>query len=395
VKYIVLIIDGAAGLPIPSRNMSTCLELAYIPNLDRMAREGLVGITRTVPQGMEPSSGCACMSIMGYDPRIYYKGRSGIEAISMGVPVLQDEVGFRCNLVSIVNGAMFDYSAGHISSDEARGLINVLQEELGSESITFYPGVGYRHLCKIKGYPEALKSDCTPPHDIPNRPIQEYLPQGSGSELLCDLMQRSVDILSNHEINKNREASGKPTANMIWLFWGSGQIPEMPRFKELHNKNAAITTSVDLLRGLAKMMDITILDIPGVTDGPDNDYNRQATDALNALRTHDLIFIHVESPDEAGHAGNIDAKVHAIERVDGEMVSKIVSYKADEIHVLALPDHPTPVEVRTHTSDPVPFILWGPGFAQSGALSFSEAEAGKTGIVIQSGHKLIKRLNSS
>ena len=252
-KYVVLIIDGAADLPIPSRNMKTCLELASIPNLDRMVREGLTGITRTVPIGMEPSSGCACMSIIGYDPQTYYKGRSGIEAISMGVPIEEDEVGFRCNLVSIVNGTMYDYSAGHIDNDEAKKLINAVQNKLGNESINFYAGVGYRHLCKIKGNSTILKSECTPPHDIPDKSINEYLPKGPGSELLRELMQRSVDILSNHEINKQRERNGKRSANMIWLFWGSGKVPDMPPFKNVYGKDAAITTSVDLLRGLAKM----------------------------------------------------------------------------------------------------------------------------------------------
>jgi len=229
-KYCVVIIDGASGWPLEERGGKTCLELAHIPNLDRLAREGSAGLVKTVPDGMEPSSACACMSIMGYDPRVYYGGRSAIEAISMGIPITEGEVGFRCNLVTVQDGIMRDYSAGHISDSEAHALVAALQEGMGDGAISFYPGIGYRHICKVKDHEDTLGASCTPPHDIPGKPIEEYLPQGPGSGLLRDLMARSVDVLRDHPVNRAREARGEPQATMIWLFWGSGRIPELPGF---------------------------------------------------------------------------------------------------------------------------------------------------------------------
>ena len=233
-KYCVLIIDGAAGWALPERGGKTCLELAHTPNLDAMAREGIVGLVRTVPQGMEPSSACACMSVLGYDPKVYYRGRSAIEAKSMGIPVADDEVVFRCNLVAVRDGKMWSYSSGHISTDEAHSLIAALNEKLGSDEVHFYPGVRYRHICKIKGREDTLLATCTPPHDIPDKPIAEFLPQGPGSDLLRELMASSEAVLKEHPVNIERQARGDIPATMIWLFWGSGRIPEMPPFKQAY-----------------------------------------------------------------------------------------------------------------------------------------------------------------
>ena len=391
-NYCVVILDGAAGWPLLERGSKTSLELAHIPNLDRMAREGILGLVTTVPDGMEPSSACACMSIMGYDPRVYYRGRSAIEAVSMGIPLNEGEVAFRCNLVSVRDGTMWDYSAGHIGDNEAHLLIDAVEESLGTDAIQFYRGVGYRHICKIKGHTETLQAVCTPPHDIPNRPIEKYLPQGQGSDVLRDLMVRSMDVLNDHPVNKAREARGETPATMIWLFWGSGEIPELPTFKENYGLDAAMTSGVDLLRGLAKMASIANLDIPGVTDGPDNDYVAQVVGAMKSLQEHDLVFIHIESPDEAGHAGDIEAKLEAIEKSDKEVIGRLLSSGGDDIRILALPDHPTPIEVRTHTAEPIPFVLWGPGLQNTGAHAFSEAEAKRTGIFIKDGHTIMRRL---
>jgi len=250
-KYCVLIIDGASGWALPERDGKTCLELAHAPNLDAMAQEGVVGLVRTVPPGMEPSSACACMSVLGYDPKVYYRGRSGIEAKSMGIPVADDEVVFRCNLVAIRDSKMWSYSSGHISTEEAHALMSTLNEKLGSDEIRFYPGVRYRHICKIKGHEDTLLATCTPPHDIPDKPIAEFLPHGPGSDLLRDLMERSEAVLKGHPVNLERQARGDIPATMIWLFWGSGQIPEMPPFKQVYGLDAAMTSGVDLLRGLA------------------------------------------------------------------------------------------------------------------------------------------------
>jgi 2,3-bisphosphoglycerate-independent phosphoglycerate mutase len=391
-KYCVLIIDGAAGWALPERGGKTCLELAHIPNLDAMAQEGIVGLVRTVPQGMEPSSACACMSVLGYDPKVYYRGRSAIEAKSMGIPVADDEVVFRCNLVAIRDGKMRSYSSGHIDTDEANALIAALNERLGSDEVRFYPGVRYRHICKIKGHDDALLAICTPPHDIPDKPIVDFLPQGPGSNLLRDLMERSKAVLEGHPVNLERQARGDIPATMIWLFWGSGRIPEMPPFKQVYGLGVAVTSGVDLLRGLARMADMAVLDIPGVTDGLDNDYVAQAVGALKALEKHDLVTIHIEAPDEAAHAGSIDDKIEAIQMVDKEVVSRICSWNPDKLRVLVLPDHPTPIKIQTHTDEPVPFVLWGSGFASNGAKRFTEAEAKNAGIFIEDGYNIITKL---
>jgi 2,3-bisphosphoglycerate-independent phosphoglycerate mutase len=391
-KYCVLIVDGAAGWALPERGGKTCLELAHIPNLDAMAQEGVVGLVRTVPEGMEPSSACACMSVLGYDPKVYYRGRSAIEAKSMGIPVADDEVVFRCNLVAVRDGKMRSYSSGHIGTDEASDLITALNEKLGSDEIRFYPGVRYRHICKIKGHDDALLAICTPPHDIPDKSVAEFLPQGPGSDLLRDLMERSKAVLEGHPVNLERQARGDIPATMIWLFWGSGRIPEMPPFKQVYGLGSAMTSGVDLLRGLARMADMAVLDIPGVTDGPDNDYVAQAVGALKALGKYDLVAIHVESPDEAAHAGSIDDKVEAIQMVDKEVVSRICSWNLDKLRFLVLPDHPTPIKIQTHTDEPVPFVLWGSGFASNGAKRFTETEAKSAGIFIEDGYNIMAKL---
>jgi 2,3-bisphosphoglycerate-independent phosphoglycerate mutase len=391
-KYCVLIIDGASGWPLPERGGKTCLELADTPNLDALAKEGLVGLTQTVPEGMEPSSACACMSLLGYDPKIYYRGRAAIEAVSMGVPIGDEEVVFRCNLVVVRDGRMWSYCAGHISTDEAEGLIEALNEKLGSENVHFYPGVSYRHLLKLKGHEDAVKAICTPPHDIPDKPIAEFLPRGQGSEFLRGLMLSSEAVLKEHPVNVARRARGDIPATMIWLFWGSGRVPDMPAFEQVYGLSAALTSGVDLLRGLGQMMCMDILEIPGVTDGLDNDFSGQAIGALDSLREHDLVVIHIEAPDEAGHAGAIDDKVEAIQQVDRQVVSRICSFTGDDLRLLVMPDHPTPIKIKTHIAEPVPFILWGPGFSANGAKRFTEAEARKTGLFIEKGYNIMARL---
>ena len=391
-KYCILIIDGAAGWPMPARGGKTSLELALMPNLNAMAHEGVVGLVRTVPPGMEPSSACACMSVLGYDPKVYYRGRSGIEAKSMGIPVADNEVVFRCNLVAVRDGKMWSYSSGHIDTDEAHVLIAALNEKLGSDEIHFYPGVRYRHICKIKGHEDALMATCIPPHDIPDKPIADLLPRGPGSDLLRDLMEKSKALIQEHPVNLERKARGDIPATMIWLFWGSGKIPEMPPFKKAYGLNAAMTSGVDLLRGLAQMAEMKVLDIPGVTDGPDNDYVAQADGALKALKKYDLVVIHIEAPDEAAHAGSIDDKVEALQIIDEEVISRIRSCNHHKLRVLVLPDHPTPIKIQTHTEEPVPFLLWGAGFATNGAKKFTEAEGKNAGIFIDDGYKIMNKL---
>jgi len=389
-KYCVVIIDGAAGRPLPQRGGKTSLELAHTLHLDALASQGEVGLARTVPPGMEPGSACACMSVLGYDPKAYYRGRAAIEARSMGVSVGEGEAAFRCNLVAVRDGRMWDYSSGHIGAEEAKQLISALNDALGSDEVEFYPGVGYRHILKLKGHQDALSAECTPPHDIPDKPVAEYLPRGQGSDILRDLMSRSQAVLADHPVNKERVARGDTPATSIWLFWGSGPAPQMPPFRGLYGLSAALTSGVDLLKGLGRMAGMDILEIPGVTDGPDNDYAAQANGALEALHSCDAVVVHIESPDEAAHAGSIDEKIDAIQRIDSEVIGRLRS--VDGLRLLAMPDHPTPIEVRTHTPEPVPFLLWGPGFAANGTAGFTEAEAEGTGLLIDPGYNIMSRL---
>jgi 2,3-bisphosphoglycerate-independent phosphoglycerate mutase len=252
---------------------------------------------------------------------------------------------------------MWSYSSGRIPTEESEALIAGLNEKMGSDTVTFYPGVSYRHICKIKGGQEALNAECTPPHDISEKPIAGNLPRGRGSDLLKTLMDRSVPILADHPVNKQRIARGDIPATMIWLFWGSAQMSRVPSFQETYGVSAAMTSGVDLLRGLAKMFSMDVISIKGVTDGPDNDYRAQTAGAIEALQTHDLVVIHIEAPDEAGHSGALDEKIEAIERIDREVIAELRKLPYD-VRIMALPDHPTPVKLMTHTDEPVR-LLYG------------------------------------
>ena len=388
-KYLALITDGAAGWPLPSHGGKTCLELARTPNLDALAREGTTGLVRTVPPGMEPSSACACMSLLGYDPRVYYKGRGSIEARSMELPVGEGEVVFRCNLVSTRDGRMDSYSCGYIGNEEAHALIDALNEALGDCEVSFHPGISYRHLCRIRGHEETLSAQCTPAHDIPGGVIAQHLPEGEGSDFLRDLMERSKSVLAGHPVNARRLDRGEPPATMIWLFWGSGKILAMPAFREAYGLSAAMTSGVDLLLGLAKMAGMRVLSIPGVTGDIANDYTAQIRGALKELETSDLVVVHVEAPDEAGHDGSVNDKVEAIERIDAEMLAPVRSLGLEHLRLLVAPDHPTPIEVQTHVSEAVPFVMWGEGFEANGASRFTEKQGAETGLLVDPGHGLM------
>ena len=383
--------DGSAGLPIAERGGKTSLELARTPNLDAMASSGLVGLAHNVPPALDPDSAVACMSIFGYDPKVYYTGRAPIEAKSLGIDFIPGDVLFRCNPVTIQNGIMVSHSAGSISTEEGHQLIATLNDKLGNDKIHFYPGVSYRNILKLKGAEDTALAFCTPPHDIPGKPIAGFLPSGKGSDLLLDLMQRSETVFKDHPVNKKRIARGQLPATGIWLFWGSGRMPVLPPFIELYGLRAAVTTGVDLLRGLGLIAGMSVLQIHGVTDGPDNNYSAQAIGGLEALQDYDIVIIHIEAPDEAGHAGLIEEKIKAIERIDAAVVSRIRSWP-DKLRVLVMSDHPTPVKLRIHTSDPVPFLLWGNGFKANGAQRFTEAEAHKSGLTVDQGYKLMNIL---
>lgn len=387
-KYVILILDGAAGWPLKDMAGKTTLELARTPNLDTLVSKGRLGLTNNVPAGMEPSSAIACMSLLGYNPQTYYRGRAAIEAISIGVTVAPDEVIFRCNLTAIKAGCMWSYCAGHISDAEARALIDALNDRLGSDKVCFYPGVGYRHLLKINGHPETAQAVCTPPHDIPGKSVANFLPHGDGSEFLRKLMSDAEAVLRNHPVNLERIARGEIPATTAWFFWGSGTIPPTPSFKEKYELTAALTSGVDLLRGLGLMTGMTILDIQGVTDNIDNDFSGQVQGAIDSLENYDMAVIHVEAPDEAGHSGKADEKIAAIEKADALIINRL--RQETGLRLLIVPDHPTPVALQTHVAEPVPFLMCGPGFTANGGRRFTEAEAKQTGIVITNGYNIMK-----
>ncbi len=310
----------------------------------------------------------------------------------MGIELKDKEVAFRCNLVTLQNGLMKSYCSGHITDSEASELIKSLDERLGGDRIRFYPGVSYRHLVVIKDGEEMLKAECTPPHDISDKFVAEYRPKGPGGLFLNNIMSKSEEVLRNHPVNKRRIEQNKLPATSAWLFWGGKRTDNLPSFEAVYKKTAAMTSGVDLLRGIATMGGIDILHIKGVTGGLDTDYDAQIDAALQALDKYDVIIVHVESPDEAGHAGDLKEKVKALEMIDSRMVKRMMEYKKYPLRMLILPDHPTPIGLKTHTPGPVPFILYGPGIEDNGASSFSEKEAESTGFFVNQGHSLMSKL---
>lgn len=367
-KYIILLGDGMADRPCADLGGKTCLQAARTPNLDQLATLGQVGMVHTVPDGYAPGSDVANLSVLGYDPRKYYTGRSPLEAASIGVALGPDDVAFRCNLVTLKlsgGGAastrrkamMEDFSAGHISTQEARTLIEEIDRALGSEHIRFYPGVSYRHLMVWKGGRDRI--ECTPPHDIQDKDIQDYLPRGEGDDIINELMTASFDLLTNHPVNKARLENGKRAANSIWL-WGQGKRPSMPTFREKYGIEGAVISAVDLTKGLGVYAGFEVINVPGATGWLDTNYVGKAEHALFALKTKDFVYLHVEAPDEAGHTGDVKNKIRAIEDFDEFIVGNIMHgmKQFDEYRILALPDHPTPLEIRTHSAEPVPFVLY-------------------------------------
>ncbi len=402
-KYIILLGDGMADRPHAELGGKTCLHAAKTPNLDRLATLGQVGMVHTIPEGFPPGSDVANLTVMGYDPRKYYTGRSPLEAASIGVELAPADIAYRCNLVTLrITGAkssaagkgrraiMEDFSAGHISTQEARILIEDIDAKLGSETIRFYPGVSYRHLMVWQG--GADKVECTPPHDIQDKDIQDYLPRGDGEETLNDLMENSIDLLLAHPVNKKRQENGKRQANSIWL-WGQGRRPSMPTFREKYGLEGAMISAVDLTKGLGIYAGFEVINVPGATGWIDTNYVGKAEHALWALRTRDIVYVHVEAPDEAGHTGDLKNKLKAIEDFDEFIVGNIIHgmKQFDEYRILALPDHPTPVELRTHTADPVPFIIYDNTKERTGGhISYNEKIADrKDALVFKDGYTLM------
>lgn len=409
-KYLVLILDGASGWPREEWGGQTSLERAHTPNLNRLAREGVTGLVDNVPEGMEPSSAVACMSVMGFDPAMYYCGRGPIEAMALGIELEPGEVAMRCNLVTVLGEHMVSYSAGDIPSHEAKLLVDTLRKEViaafndrsKQPRLGLHAGVGFRNILTVKEGQDLLATRFTPPHDITGQEVAQYGPSGPGSHLVNELTERSKAVLACHPVNKSRVSRGLLPATQIWLFWPGMKPGRVPLFADVYGgRKAAVSSGVDLLRGLAMLTGMDVLSIPGVTDGVDNDYYAQMAGALAALQDYDVVFVHVEAPDAAAHAGDPDAKLRAIEQIDALMLPQVFAWvdkhgtgsaNADsgyELSVLALCDHPTPLAIRTHVAEPVPFVLWGPQFQANGASDFSEKTARATGLVVTPGWTLM------
>jgi 2,3-bisphosphoglycerate-independent phosphoglycerate mutase len=371
-KYIVILGDGMADEPLVELGGKTPLEYARTPNMDTIARNGRSGMLRTVPPGFEPGSDIANLSVLGYDPRKYYTGRGPLEAVSMDIALAPSDVAYRCNLVTVENGVMEDFSAGHISSEESAELFSALDQSL--PGVSLYPGISYRNLLIVSG---GHGAKTTPPHDIVGQGISEYLPQGGDATVLRECMEKSRDVLVQHPVNDQRKIAGKPPATMIWP-WSGGNMPSLPNFTEKYGVHGGMISAVDLLNGIARCAGMEVIRVLGATGYLDTDYEEKAQSAIEALQHLDFVYMHVEAPDEAGHMGSIEEKVRAIERLD-EVTGTILD-KVEGV-IAVLPDHPTPIRLRTHTSEPVPFAVLGKGKDNIERYCEIEAKNGSFGLM--------------
>ncbi len=396
-KYIILQGDGMADYPLESLGGKTPLEVAATPNMDWLAARGVFGLAHTIPEGFPPGSDVGNMSILGYDPAIYHTGRAPLEAASVGVALGPADIAFRCNFVTLgkgKNGAavMEDFTAGHIRSEEAAEIIRDLNRELAGDGIEFHPGVSYRNLMIWRGGKE--KMETTPPHDITDREVGAYLPKGDGAARLGDLMRRSQELLAPHAVNRRREQKGERGATSIWL-WGQGRAPALPTLKERFGIEGAVISAVDIINGLGAYAGLARIKVPGATGYFDTNYKGKGEYGVAALERKDLIFIHVEAPDEAGHMGDAAKKIKAIEDFDEKVVGTVLSgmAKRRDWRLLLLPDHPTATILKTHVGDPVPFVLFRaeePAAPQP--RGYNERDAAKTGVVAPRAFELIDAL---
>jgi len=387
-KYLILLGDGMADVPLPELDGKTPLEHANIPNMDYITKHGRCGLARTVPPGMPAGSDIANMSVLGYAPEKYYTGRGPLEAASMGVTLAEGEIAFRCNLITVVDGMIADYSAGHITSEEASVLIASINETLSTDRIRFHAGISYRHLMVTDGI--GASAVCTPPHDVLGEPMETYMPQGEDCEVVSDLIRRSEAVLDGHRINEERIRAGKNPATHIWL-WGQGRAPSFPSFEEMFGISGSMISAVDLLKGLAIYAGMDVIEVPGATGYLDTNYAGKADCAVKALEDHDFVYVHVEAPDEAGHEGDVEAKVAAIESFDEKVVGQVLDRCSDCV-IMVLPDHPTPIPLRTHTADPVPFAIYGHGADSVSAFDERSAAEGSYGLKV--GSDLVKLMIS-
>ena len=402
-KYVVIVGDGMADYPVESINGKTPLMVARTPNMDWLAKHGSLGLVRTVPEGFNPGSEIANLSIFGYDPLQYYTGRGPLEAASLGVELKKDDLAFRCNLVTLHSQGskvvMEDFAAGHISDREANEIIVGLDQAIGTEETRFYSGVSYRHLMVMKNGASTCSSlerlGLTPPHDIIDQEIASFLPENEGSgRRILTLMTESQRFLKEHPVNVSRKARGLRPANSVWL-WGQGRSPQMVTLRERFGIDGYVISAVHLIKGIGLLAGLEVLQVPGITGYFDTNYEGKGEYGLRGLEKKDFVYVHVEAPDEAGHMGDLRLKVEAIEAFDEKVVGTILKGIKDfeKVKVMVLPDHPTPLSVRTHTADPVPFVIYSSDTNEnnSHAETFDEASAMKSGLFVENGYELIER----
>lgn len=396
-KYIVVLGDGMADYPVDALGKKTPLEYAKKPYIDSLCKKGVTGLVSNVPDNLKPGSDVANLSAMGYDPQIYYSGRSPLEAVSMGVDIKDTDVVFRCNVVTVTDEERYedkkiiDHSADEITTDEARELIKAVNDAFKNDFLTFYPGVSYRHaMVWANG---STNVELVPPHDILERRIGDYIPKGDGADIIYDMMEKSYDILKDHPVNVDRIKRGLNPANSIWI-WGEGRKPRLESFKKLYGLDGAVISAVDLIKGIAICAGLKSIDVDGATGNINTNFKGKADAALDALKDGaDFVYIHLEAPDECGHRAEIENKVRSIELIDEKIVGYIcdnLNKIGEEYRMLILPDHPTPLALRTHTRDAVPFVLYDSTSPKDNKVSsYTEANAKESGIYYDKGYKLL------
>ncbi len=390
-KYILLVPDGMADLPVPELEGRTPLEVAKTPNIDRLASLGTVGMVRVTPAGMYPGSDAANMALLGYDPAKNYTGRGPVEAAAMGIDLGERDVAFRCSLVTTDGEKMLDYSSGHIPTEDARVLIELADQKLGNRTRRLFPGVSYRHILRWVDGPLDLNTYA--PHENIGQPLNKILPAGEGERDLHTLIYDSLDLLDNHPINRRRRDEGKPAANTLWP-WGQGRTPKLASFFSRWGITGAVVAAVDVVRGLGRLTGLEIISVPGATGYFDTNYEAKGQTALEALKRHDFVWIHVEAPDEAGHIGNIEEKIKAIERIDRFTLGTLLSgiKPLGDFALMIVPDHLTPVTTRGHLGNPVPYLLYRSDRERHQAAPYNESAIHEKAPMIEEGHRLIEEL---
>lgn len=399
-KYLVVLGDGMADFPVPELGGKTPLQVSKKPYMDQLASLGEMGMVKNVPAGLPPGSDVANLSVMGYDPHLYYTGRSPLEAASMGIDLGPNDVAFRCNLVTLSDApfyqekTMVDYSSDEITTAESEVLIKDIAKALNTENFSFYPGISYRHLMVWHNGP--TQCQLTPPHDISDRPITDHLPKGEGAVQLVELMEKSVHILKNHPVNEARIQKGLRPSTSIWL-WGQGKKPSIQSFYEKFHLQGAVISAVDLAKGLGVCAGLDVINVPGATGNVHTNFRGKAEAALKAFKEgQDFVYLHFEAPDEAGHRGEVENKIISIEKIDSEVLAYLLREMpkiTTDFKIMLLPDHPTPLTLKTHVSDPVPFVIYRytPGEKNESHRSYDEESARQTKFLVENGYRLMER----